>query len=203
MKMLLLILCCIVPAARAQQPTIQQLMSKNLTDMPGKEGVMISVTFPPGYSDGVHRHNAYVFVYVLEGSVVMQLKGKPPVTLNPGDTFYESPKDIHIEGKNASDTKPARFIAFFVKDRGAPILVPATSAAGLEHQSVPGAWKSGKLTALPTFPRLRLRRRSDYHPRCATQPRSLVQKTGQARKSDSLSDLILQIYPYIHMRSHA
>lgn len=123
-KWLLLILCCIVPAARAQDPGIQQLMSKDLTDMPGKEGVKISVTFPPGHSDGLHRHNAYVFVYVLEGSVVMQLKGNPPVTLNPGDNFYESPEDVHLEGKNASDTKAAKLIAFFVKAKGAPIVIP-------------------------------------------------------------------------------
>lgn len=79
-----------MPAPRAQHPAIQQLISKNLTDMPGKEGVMISVTFAPGDSDSVHRLNAYVFVYVLDGSVVIQLKGKPPVTLNPGDINMRS-----------------------------------------------------------------------------------------------------------------
>jgi quercetin dioxygenase-like cupin family protein len=101
---------------------VQPLLAKELSGIPGKEGVIAMVNFPPGHSDGVHRHNAHVFVYVLEGSVIMQLKGRPPVTLNPGDTFYESPEDIHLEGRNASDKVPAKFIAFFVKDKGAPIL---------------------------------------------------------------------------------
>lgn len=103
---------------------VQPLLTKGLSGIPGKVGEMVIVNFPPGHSDGIHRHNAYVFVYVLEGSVIMQLKGKPAVTLKPGDTFYESPEDIHLEGKNASDKVPAKFIAFFVKDKGAPILTP-------------------------------------------------------------------------------
>lgn len=121
---LLLILCFISPAVVAQQPMVQPLLTKDLSGIPGKVGEMVIVNFPPGHSDGIHRHNAYVFVYVLDGSVIMQLKGKPAVTLKPGDTFYESPEDIHLEGKNASDKVPAKFIAFFVKDKGAPILTP-------------------------------------------------------------------------------
>ena len=123
-KLLLIILCCIASTAVAQHAAVQPLLSRDLTGIPGKEGVMIAVTFPPGHSDGLHRHNAHVFVYVTEGSVIMQLKGKAPVTLRPGDTFYEAPEDVHLEGKNASDKVPAKFIAFFVKDKGAPILTP-------------------------------------------------------------------------------
>ena len=85
---------------------------------------MIMVEYPPGSSDPVHRHNADAFVYVLEGTVVMQLKGGPEVTLTPGQTFYEGPGDIHVVGRNASKTKPAKFVVFLVKDKGAPVLVP-------------------------------------------------------------------------------
>ena len=76
----------------AQQATVTQLMSKDLTDLPNKEGLMISVAYAPGGSDPIHRHNAHVFVYVLEGSVVMQVKGGKEVTLGPGETFYEGPE---------------------------------------------------------------------------------------------------------------
>ena len=100
-------------------------MSKDLTECPGKEGVMITVQSPPGHSDQVHRHNAYAFVYVLEGSVVMQVRGGKEVTLTPGQTFYEGPDDVHVVGRNASKTKPAKFVAFFVKNKGAPITEPA------------------------------------------------------------------------------
>jgi quercetin dioxygenase-like cupin family protein len=86
---------------------------------------MITVEYPPGHSDDIHRHNAYVFVYVLEGSVVMQVRGGKEVTLTPGQAFYEGPDDIHLVGRNASKTKPAKFVAFFVKTKGTPILVPA------------------------------------------------------------------------------
>jgi len=100
-------------------------MSKDLTECPGKEGVMITVEYPPGHSDQVHRHNAYAFVYVLEGSVVMQVGGGKEVTLTPGQTFYEGPDDVHVVGRNASKTKPAKFVAFYVKDKGSPIMVAA------------------------------------------------------------------------------
>jgi quercetin dioxygenase-like cupin family protein len=86
---------------------------------------MVTVEYPPGASSLEHRHNAYTFVYVLEGSVVMQVKGGKEVTLGPGQTFYESPEDIHTVSKNASNTKPAKFLVFFVKDKGAPPTVPA------------------------------------------------------------------------------
>jgi quercetin dioxygenase-like cupin family protein len=112
-------------ALTAQQAKVTPLMSKDLTTLAGKEGVMVSVEYPPGSSDATHRHNAYAFVYVLEGSIVMQLRGGKEVTLTSGQTFYEGPNDVHVVGRNASQTKPAKFIAFFVKDKGAPILVPA------------------------------------------------------------------------------
>ena len=109
----------------AQEAKVTQLMSKDLTEFPGKEGVMLTVEYPPGSVDPIHRHNAYAFVYVLEGSVIMQLKGGKEVTLTPGETFYEGPNDVHVIGRNASQTKPAKFIAFFVKDKGSPVLVPS------------------------------------------------------------------------------
>ena len=109
----------------AQEAKVTQLMSKDLTNLPGKEGLMVTVEYPPGGSDPVHRHNAYGFVYVLEGSIVMQVRGGKEVTLTPGQTFYEGPDDVHVVGRNASKTKPAKFVVFFVKDKGAPVLVPA------------------------------------------------------------------------------
>ena len=108
----------------AQEPKVTPLMSKDLTDIPGKEGLMITVEYAPGGSDPIHRHNAYAFVYVLEGSVVMQVKGGKEITLTPGESFYEGPDDVHVVGRNASKTKPAKFVVFLVKDKGAPVLVP-------------------------------------------------------------------------------
>jgi quercetin dioxygenase-like cupin family protein len=109
----------------AQEAKVTPLLSKNLTEIPGKEGLMITVDYAPGATDAIHRHNAHVFVYVLEGSVVMQVRGGKEVTLVPGQTFYEGPQDVHVVGRNASKTKPAKFIVFFVKDKGAPLLIPA------------------------------------------------------------------------------
>jgi quercetin dioxygenase-like cupin family protein len=109
----------------AQEAKVTPLMSKNLTEFPGKEGVMITVEYPPGASDPVHRHNAHAFIYVLEGTIVMQVKGGNEVTLTPGQTFYEGPNDVHLVGRNASKTEPAKFLVLFlVKDKGAPVLVP-------------------------------------------------------------------------------
>jgi quercetin dioxygenase-like cupin family protein len=109
----------------AQEANVTQLLSKDLTNLPGKEGLMIAVEYPPGSSDPIHRHNAHAFVYVLEGSIVMQVRGGKEVTLTPGQTFYEGPNDVHVVGRNASQTKPAKFIVFLVKEQGAPVLVPA------------------------------------------------------------------------------
>jgi quercetin dioxygenase-like cupin family protein len=109
----------------AQEAKVTELFSKDLTDLPNnKEGLMITVEYPPGGSDPIHRHNAHAFVYVLEGSVVMQVKGGKEVTLTPGQTFYEGPNDVHVIGRNASKTQPAKFVVFFVKNKGAPVLVP-------------------------------------------------------------------------------
>jgi len=109
----------------AQEAKVTELLSKDLTNLPGKEGLMVTVEYPPGSSDPIHRHNAHGFIYVLEGSIVMQVRGGKEVTLTPGQTFYEGPDDVHVVGRNASKTKPAKFVVFFVKDKGAPVLVPA------------------------------------------------------------------------------
>jgi quercetin dioxygenase-like cupin family protein len=108
----------------AQEAKVQTLLSKDLQGLPGKEVSMITVEYPPGSTDPVHMHHAQAFVYVLEGSIVMQVKGGPQVTLGPGQTFYEGPDDVHIVGRNASHSAPAKFVVFFVKDKGAPILTP-------------------------------------------------------------------------------
>ena len=113
------------PTSQAPQASVTPLTSKDLPDLPGKEALMITVEYPPGSVDPIHRHNAHAFVYVLEGSIIMQVKGGKEVTLIPGQTFYEGPNDVHVVGKNASSTKPAKFVVFFIKDKGAPVLVPA------------------------------------------------------------------------------
>ena len=119
-----LLLSLMASPVMAQQPDVVTVMSKELTDIPGKEVVMITVEFPPGGSDPVHRHNAHGFIYVLEGSVVMQVKGGKEVTLMPGQSFYEGPEDVHAVGRNASTTRPAKLLAVLVKGKGAPLLVP-------------------------------------------------------------------------------
>ena len=111
--------------AEPKEAKLTELMSKDLTDLPGKQGLMLLIEYPPGSSDPIHRHNAHGFIYVLEGSIVMQVRDGKEVTLTPGQTFYEGPGDIHVVGRNASETKAAKFVVFFVKDKGAPVLVPA------------------------------------------------------------------------------
>jgi quercetin dioxygenase-like cupin family protein len=108
----------------AQDGTVRSLLSKDLAGDPRREISMITVEYPPGESTPVHTHHAQAMVYVLEGSIVMQLKGAAPVTLMPGQTFYEGPDDVHIVSRNASHTAPAKFLVFLVKDKGAPILTP-------------------------------------------------------------------------------
>jgi len=110
--------------AIAQQPTVTPILSKEFKDIPGKEGLMMIVEFPPGGADPIHRHNAHGFIYVLEGSIVMQVKGGKEVTLAPGQTFYEGPTDVHVVGRNASKTQSAKFLVLLVKDKGAPALIP-------------------------------------------------------------------------------
>ncbi len=127
MRIILFIWCLmgLVPSSvLARQSDVNLLLSKDLADLPGKEGVMLTVTLPPGGTDSVHRHNAHTFVYVLEGSIVMQVEGGEEVVLNPGQTFYESPDDVHTVGRNASKTAPAKFLVFFVKNKGDPAVIP-------------------------------------------------------------------------------
>jgi quercetin dioxygenase-like cupin family protein len=121
----LALLCLMTGAAMAQPPKVTALMSKDLPESPGREVLMITVEHAPGGSSPSHRHNAHAVVYVLEGSVVMQVKGGQQVTLTEGQTFYEAPNDVHVIDRNASSTKPAKFVVFIIKDKGAPALVPA------------------------------------------------------------------------------
>lgn len=121
----LIALCLTVAPAAAQDAKVTPLMTQELAGIAGKEATMVTVEYAPGASSAEHRHNAYVFVYVLEGAVVMQVKGGKEVTLGPGQTFYESPEDVHTVSRNASTTKPAKFLVFFVKQKGAPTTVPA------------------------------------------------------------------------------
>ena len=123
-RKLILVACLAAGALMGQESKVTRILSKDLPDIPNKEGLMLTVEYPPGGSDPIHRHNADAFVYVLEGSVIMQVKGGKEVTLTPGQTFYEGPDDIHVVGRNASQTKPAKFLVFLVKDKGAPVLVP-------------------------------------------------------------------------------
>jgi quercetin dioxygenase-like cupin family protein len=130
-KLVLLLACLISVTLVGQEPNVApkskvtELMSKDLPNLPGKEAVMITVDYPPGSSDPIHRHNGNAFVYVLEGTVVMQVRGGKEVTLTPGQAFYEGPDDVHVVGRNASDTKPAKFLVVLVKNKGASVLVPA------------------------------------------------------------------------------
>jgi quercetin dioxygenase-like cupin family protein len=117
-----LLMLTAIPAHAAD---VKELFVTDLGDYPGKEGRMLEVSYPPGAQDMVHRHDAHAFVYVLEGEIIMQLKGKPPVTLKAGQTFYEGPIDVHVVGRNASNTEPARFVVVLLKAKGAPILTPA------------------------------------------------------------------------------
>lgn len=133
-KTLLIVLMLLIPATltaqqasapKAPEAAVTPLASRDLPELPGKEVLMITVDYPPGTVDPIHRHNAHAFIYVLEGSIIMQVKGGKEVTLKPGETFYEGPDDLHVVGRNASTTKPAKFVVFFIKDKGAPVLVPA------------------------------------------------------------------------------
>lgn len=125
--LLLVIATCTLLAPHAsssEPPSVATLMAKALSAAQGKEVVVLSVEYGPGGADPIHRHFGQAFVYVLEGSIEMQVKGGPLVKLEPGQTFYEGPDDVHVVGRNASRTKPARFLAVLVKDQGAPVLVP-------------------------------------------------------------------------------
>src|SRR5262249_22218865 len=127
-KLVLLLVClmslAVEPKGIPVDAKVTPVYSKDLANVPGKEGLMLFVEYPPGSSDPIHRHNANAFVYVLEGSIVMQVRGGQEVTLTAGQTFYEGPNDVHVVGRNASQTKPAKFVVFLVKEKGAPVLVP-------------------------------------------------------------------------------
>ena len=112
------------PAMAAKDPVVGTLVTKELVDIPGKEALMITVDYPPGAVDPIHRHDAHAFVYVVEGSIVMGVKGGKEVTLTKGQTFYEGPTDIHTIGRNASQTKPARFVVWMVKNKDVPFFIP-------------------------------------------------------------------------------
>ena len=121
----LILLCLMTGTLKAEEAgKVTALMSKDLTGIPGKEAVMLTVEYAPGQSDAMHRHNAHVFVYVLEGRVIMQVRGGKEMMLGPGQTFYEGPDDVHLISRNASTTESAKFLVFFVKDKGAKILTP-------------------------------------------------------------------------------
>lgn len=109
---------------KAPEPIVTPLMTRPLPEQPGKEVLMLSVEYPPGGADPVHRHEANAFVYVIEGSIVMGVRGAAPVTLKPGDTFYEGPNDVHTIGRNASQDSPAKFVVFLLKDKDKPALIP-------------------------------------------------------------------------------
>jgi quercetin dioxygenase-like cupin family protein len=124
-KLVALILPCLLAGtAMAQEPKVTSLMSKDLPEYPGKEALMITVEHVPGGASAIHRHNAHAFGYVLEGAILMQLKGGQQVTLTEGQSFYEGPDDVHVVDRNASTTKPAKFLVVLIKNKGAPALVP-------------------------------------------------------------------------------
>jgi quercetin dioxygenase-like cupin family protein len=125
-RLVLALACLMSSTLLAQEAKVTELFSKDLANLPGKEGLMVLVEYPPGSTDPIHRHNAHGFIYVLEGSIVMQVRGGKETTVTAGQTFYEGPEDVHVVGRNASKTKPAKFVVVFVKDKGAPVVIPAT-----------------------------------------------------------------------------
>src|SRR5437879_12092072 len=123
-RLVLALACRMSGTLVAQEAKVTQLMSKDLTNLPGKEGLMITVEYPPGSSDPIHRHNAHAFVYVLGGEIVMQVRGGKEVTLTTGQTLYEGPDDVQVVGRKASKAKPAKVGAFLVKGKGGPVVAP-------------------------------------------------------------------------------
>jgi quercetin dioxygenase-like cupin family protein len=123
-KLILMLVCLMFVATEPKEAKVTPVSTTDLQGLPGKEGLTLLVEYPPGSSDPIHRHNAHAFVYVLEGSIVMQVRGGKETIVNAGQTFYEGPEDVHVIGRNASQTKPAKFVVFMVKDKGAPVVVP-------------------------------------------------------------------------------
>src|SRR5215470_3627718 len=124
-KAILVLACLMSGAVLAQEAKVSDLMSKDLPNLPGKEGLMITVEYPPGNVDPIHRHNANGFIYVVQGTIVMQVRDEKGTTVTAGETFYGGPDDVHTVGRNASKTEPAKFVVFFVKDKSAPLFVSA------------------------------------------------------------------------------
>ena len=118
MKKLLVILALCLLGQTAHGEKVVSLQQKDLTDIPGKEGLMVIVEIAPGESVPKHRHKSDVFVYVLSGTIVTQAQGEPAKTLHAGETFFEAPADIHLDSRNPSNTVPTRLLVFFVKDKG-------------------------------------------------------------------------------------
>ncbi|MCR8713113.1 cupin domain-containing protein [Stenotrophomonas indicatrix] len=112
------------PPSSAPEPTVREVMTRPLPEQPGKEAMILTVEYPPGGADPVHRHDAHGFVYVLEGRIVMGVAGGQEVTLGPGEAFHEGPADLHTVGRNASGTEPAKFVVFLIKDIGKPAVLP-------------------------------------------------------------------------------
>ena len=125
-KLILMLVCLMFVATEPKEAKVTPVSTTDLLDLPGKEGLTLLVEYPPGSSDPIHRHNAHAFVYVLEGSIVMQVRGGKETIVNAGQTFYEGPHDVHVVGRNASQTKPAKFVVVLVKDKDAPAVVPAS-----------------------------------------------------------------------------
>jgi len=111
--------------AFSQSVAVKGLFNTDVADVTNQEIVVLEVNYPPGNDSPVHRHNAHTIVYVLEGTVIMQVKGSEPQTLGPGEVFYENPDDIHSMSRNASDTEPAKILVFFLKEKGAATTEPA------------------------------------------------------------------------------
>ena len=124
-KLILTLVCLMFVPTEPKEAKVTPVSTIDLQELPGKEGLTLLVEYPPGSSDPIHRHNAHAFVYVLEGSIVMQVRGGKETIVNAGQTFYEGPEDVHVIGRNASQTKPAKFVVVLVKDKGAPAVVPA------------------------------------------------------------------------------
>jgi quercetin dioxygenase-like cupin family protein len=124
-KLILMLLCLMLVGTEPKEAKVTPVSTTDLQGLPGKEGLTLLVEYPPGSSDPIHRHNAHAFVYVLEGSIVMQVRGGKETIVNAGQTFYEGPEDVHVVGRNASQTKPAKFVVVLVKDKGVPAVVPA------------------------------------------------------------------------------
>ena len=125
-KLILMLVCLMFVGTEPKEAKVTPVSTTDLQDLPGKEGLTLLVEYPPGSSDPIHRHNAHAFVYVLEGSIVMQVRGGKETIVNAGQTFYEGPDDVHVVGRNASQTKPAKFVVVLVKDKDAPAVVPAS-----------------------------------------------------------------------------